>query len=57
MRIKTTKEAEKRAFEKLSTRSILIGVTKVLWKRHRDVVLMALAPLELAIIIWIKLGK
>lgn len=46
MRTKTTKEAEKLTFEKLSTWSILIGVTKVLtvrtyrfYKRHEAGVL------------------
>lgn len=57
MRTATTKQLEAMTFDKLSDWSIIIGVTKTLWKRHSDIFFITVAWVEFAIIIWMKLGK
>lgn len=56
MRTATTKQAEILAFEKLPSISIIIGATKELWKRHSEWFWITGFWVELAVIIWIKLG-
>lgn len=57
MRTSATKELERLNFEKLSTASILIGAGKEIYKRYDAEMWAFLAFAELAVIVWIKLGK
>ena len=56
MRTKTTKEVEAMAFEQLSTWSIVIGASKVLLKRHMDILGGIVIGATFVALLWIKIG-
>lgn len=64
VRTKTTKLVEKNVFEPLTTYSIIMGGSKELilrafkyLKKHNSILWIAGFWIELAVIVWIKLGK
>lgn len=56
IRTKTTREAEKMAFEKLSSWSLVAGVSRELYRRFSTEMWAVLAFGELAVIIFNKIG-
>lgn len=57
MRTATSKQVEYMTFSKMSTLSIVMGASKELYRRYSTEVWAVLAFGELAVIIFIKLGK
>lgn len=56
MRTATTKQLEVLSFEKLSSWSIIAGAGKELYKRYDTEIWATGFWLELALIVWMKLG-